>query len=421
MTEATALSDSNCRTAFAAARRFLIEDTHEQRYIDNLVVELCGMLREAGVSIARSTLHFRINNPQWRGARILWRAGFAEADIELFEHGIEDSQSYQLSPMFEIMNGADEVRQKLLRPEDSLAYPILADLRDGGFTEYVAWPMLHTLGKRHIVTFASDAPGGFSEEEVAGLKSIVPLLSLVTEVRIKNILARTLLQTYVGPHAGEKILAGATRRGSGVTLSAVVMIFDVRDFTQISDLWPRDDVIEMLNQCFDALADPIESHGGEILKFMGDGLLAVFPMENERAPAEAFDAILGVEHAMADLNTRRRDSGQPELGYGVGVHCGDVMYGNIGSTKRLDFTVIGPTVNIASRLEALTKTVHQPVLLSEAFVRAGGFEDRVERTGSFPLRGLSQSIDVFTPIAAPPQRAALDFAASPALEASAST
>ncbi|WP_165224938.1 adenylate/guanylate cyclase domain-containing protein [Affinirhizobium pseudoryzae] len=421
MTEASDLSDNPCQRAFAAARRFLIEDTHEQRYIDNLVVELCERLRADGVSIARCTLHFRINNPQWRGARILWRAGFAESDIELFEHGVEDSTSYQLSPMYEIMNGADEVRRKLLRPEDTLAYPILADLRAEGFTEYVAWPMLHTLGKRHIVTFASDAPGGFSEHEVEGLKSLVPLLSLVSEVRIKNILARTLLQTYVGPHAGEKILAGATRRGSGVTLSAVVMIFDVRDFTQISDLWPRDDVIEMLNQCFDALADPIESHGGEILKFMGDGLLAVFPMENGQAPAQAFDAILEVERAMADLNERRRESGQAQLGYGVGVHCGDVMYGNIGSKKRLDFTVIGPTVNIASRLEALTKTVHQPVLLSEAFVRSGGFEDRVERTGSFPLRGLSQTIDVYTPIVVLPQMPALDLAAGPAVDASAST
>lgn len=420
MNDGRELSDTKRQAGFDAARRFLIEETHEQRYIDNLVVDLCERLRAGGISLARCSLHFRINNPQWRGARILWRDGMTEADIELFEHGIEDSQSYQLSPMCDIMNGADEVRQTLQGPADGFAYPILADLREEGLSEYIAWPMRHTLGKRHIVTFASDAPGGFAEDEVVGLKSLVPLLSLVTEVRIKNILARTLLQTYVGPHAGEKILAGATRRGSGVTLSAVVMIFDVRDFTQISDLWPRDDVIEMLNQCFDALADPIESHGGEILKFMGDGLLAVFPMENEKAPAQAFDAIVEVERAMAELNARRLESGQAQLGYGVGVHCGDVMYGNIGSTKRLDFTVIGPTVNIASRLEALTKTVHQPVLLSEAFVRSGGFEDRVERTGSFPLRGLSQSIDVYAPIGLT-QTSRPAASASTVAEASAST
>lgn len=420
MDDSTYPPENTLQSVFDAIRHWLIEETHEQRYIDNILVDLCKRLRANGVRLGRCSLHFRINHPQWLGARLLWQSGLAEADIEMFEHGIEDTQSYRWSPMYEIMNGAAEVREKLEGPTDALAYPILVDLRAQGFSEYIAWPMRHTLGKIHIVTFASDAPDGFSDEEVLGLKSLVPLLSLITEVRIKNVLARTLLQTYVGPHAGEKILAGATRRGSGVTLSAVVMIFDVRDFTAISDLWPRDDVIEMLNQCFDALADPIESHGGEILKFMGDGLLAVFPMENEKAPAEAFDAIVEVERAMTKLNAQRRAGGQPELGYGVGVHCGDVMYGNIGSTKRLDFTVIGPTVNIASRLEALTKTVHQPVLLSEAFVRSGGFEDRVARAGSFPLRGLSQSIDVFTPIGLA-QIPRAEVAASPAAEASIST
>ncbi|MCO5732301.1 adenylate/guanylate cyclase domain-containing protein [Rhizobium sp. SSA_523] len=383
---------------FEAIVAWLLRETHGERFIDNIFVDLCDRIRAVGIPVGRATLHFRINHPEWLGARILWKTGLREADIEMFEHGVEETEAFLQSPMNAILQGATEVRQKLLDARPGPSYSLFADLAAQGLTEYVAWPMEHTLNKRHIVTFSSDAEGGFTDQQVATLRSMVPILSLVSEVRIKNALARTLLQTYVGPHAGEQILAGATRRGSGVTLSAIVMIFDVRDFTAISDLWPRDDVIDMLNQCFDALAEPIESHGGEILKFMGDGLLAVFPLANESAPHNAFEAILGIQQAMAGLNAVRLAAGQPELGYGIGVHSGDVMYGNIGSTKRLDFTVIGPTVNIASRLEALTKTTHNPVLLSDAFVQSGNLHDRVTDVGLFPLRGLVEPIEVYRPL-----------------------
>ncbi|TRL33783.1 adenylate/guanylate cyclase domain-containing protein [Rhizobium straminoryzae] len=376
---------------------WLLTRTHDERFIDNVFVALCDRLRLAGVPVARATLHFRINHPQWMGARILWRTGFAEAEIDTVDYGVENSPEFLMSPIRDLHDGVAEVHQILTVDDPARPYPIFAELRQEGLTDYLAMPLQHTLGKRHAVTFASDAPGGFAPEHLTLLRALVPVLALVSEVRIKNALARTLLRTYVGPHAGEKILAGATRRGSGVTLSAVVMIFDVRNFTEISDLWPRDDVIGMLNQCFDALSEPIERHGGEILKFMGDGLLAVFPLEGEDVCQHAFDALAEVQVAMDRLNQSREAANQPALRYGIGVHCGDVMYGNIGSSSRLDFTVIGPTVNIASRLETLTKTVHRPVLMSEAFIRAGQLETQVEHVGSFPLRGLSQSVDVFAP------------------------
>lgn len=397
MSQAEELSDNDCRPVHRDILHWLLRETHGQRYIDNLLVELCERLRLTGVPVARSTLHFRINHPQWMGARILWRTGLADADIDTVDYGVENSPEFLLSPIHELYDGADEVRQNLLREDPARPYSIFVDLKAAGFTDYVAWPLQHTLGKQHAVSFATDAPEGFAPEHVDLLRTLVPILALVSEVRVKNALARTLLQTYVGPHAAEKILAGATRRGSGVTLSAVVMIFDVRNFTEISDLWPRDDVIFMLNQCFDALSEPIERHGGEILKFMGDGLLAVFPLVGEEVQKAAFTAVEEVQAAMQALNLAREAAEQPALRYGIGVHCGDVMYGNIGSSSRLDFTVIGPTVNIASRLETLTKTVRRPVLLSEAFVRSGGLEERVEHVGSFPLRGLSQPIGVFAP------------------------
>lgn len=187
--------------------------------------------------------------------------------------------------------------------------------------------------------------------------------------------------------ASEQILAGATRRGSGTTC-------DLRDFTSISDMWPRDDVIELLNSYFDAVSDPIEQKGGEILKFMGDGLLAIFPLSDPHACESLLAAVTEARANMSAMNELHVQKGHPELRYGMGVHVGDVMYGNIGSRKRLDFTVIGPAVNIASRLEKLT--TKKPVLLSADFVEAVGKNARMEGLGSFELRGVAKPIEVFT-------------------------
>ncbi len=246
-----------------------------------------------------------------------------------------------------------------------------------------------------MATFASAAPGGFGEQEIALLAGLLPALALVSEIRLKNRLARTLLETYVGPHASEQILDGATTRGSGVTLGAAILFSDLRGFTELSNRKPRDEVIGILNGYFDALAQPIEKNGGEILKFMGDGLLAVFPLRNPTACADLLRAVAEAQAAIAELNERHRLAGRDPLGFGIGVHLGDVMYGNIGSRNRLDFTVIGPAVNIASRLESLTKEVRRPVLFSKAFVDLAGCARDLEEVGSYPLKGIDAPITVF--------------------------
>src|SRR5581483_2014685 len=264
------------------------------------------------------------------------------------------------------------------------------DMRAKGLTDYVAWPLYHTLGKQHMVTFATDRPGGFNADDIAGLLKLLPALALVSEIRIKNRLARTLLETYVGAHAGEMILAGATRRGSGTTVRAAIMICDLREFTRISDNWPRDDVIDLLNDYFDAMSEPIARHGGEILKFIGDGLLAIFPLDQPSACANLLKAVSEARKAMAALNERNKGTGRAPMNYGIGVHVGDVMYGNIGSSSRLDFTVIGPAVNMASRLEALTKQLGKTVLLSRAFADLVAGEVALEHAGEHSVRGFSE-------------------------------
>jgi len=375
---------------------WLTSETRHERFIDNIFADLCVRLQRAGIPVKRASLHLLIQHPQWLGARILWIDGMRKATITRVDYDVRERSEYIGSPVEQIQGGATEIRENLERdPALGRKHGVYDELRAQGLTDYVAWPMYHTLGKQHAVAFSTDRPGGFDDAHIAALSGMLPTLALISEIRIKNRLARTLLETYVGAHAGELILAGATRRGSGTTVRAAIMICDLRDFTRISDSWPRDDVIDLLNDYFDAMSEPIARHGGEILKFMGDGLLAIFPLSQPSACADLLKAVSEARQAMAALNERRHTNGGAPLNFGIGVHVGDVMYGNIGSRARLDFTVIGPAVNMASRLESLTKELGTTVLLSRAFADlvAGDFD--LERVGEYPVRGFSDPIELF--------------------------
>lgn len=375
---------------------WLTNDTRHERFIDNIFAELGGRLQQAGIPVKRATLHFLIHHPQWLGARILWADGVREADLSVVDYDVRERSEYIGSPANEMFDGATEVREPLDRdPSLGRKHAIYDEMREKGLTDYVAWPLYHTLGKQHLVTFATDRAGGFSEQHIVRLKNLLPVLALVSEIRLKNRLARTLLETYVGSHAGDLILAGATRRGSGTTVRAAIMICDLREFTRISDSWPRDDVIDLLNDYFDAMSEPIARHGGEILKFIGDGLLAIFPLSQPQACANMLRAVSEARQAMIALNERNNGTDRAPLRYGIGVHVGDVMYGNIGSRARLDFTVIGPAVNMASRLEALTKQLGKTVLLSRAFADFVKDEFDLEHVGAHAVRGFTDPIELF--------------------------
>ncbi len=375
---------------------WLTNDTRDERFLDDIFAEMCVRLQQASIPVKRASLHIMIHHPQWLGARIVWADKMQEAEIMRFDYDVRGRSEYISSPGNEIHDGAAVVRENLERdPALGRKHAVYDEMRAKGLTDYVAWPLYHTLGKRHFVTFATDRPGGFEDGHIADLLKLLPVLALVSEIRVKNRLARTLLETYVGPHAGELILAGATRRGSGTTVRAAIMICDLRDFTRISDNWPRDDVIDLLNDYFDAMSEPIVRHGGEILKFIGDGLLAIFPLSEPSACANLLRAVAEARQAMVALNQRNGEIGREPMNYGIGVHVGDVMYGNIGSRTRLDFTVIGPAVNMASRLENLTKQLGKPVLLSRAFADFIKSDFDLERVGEYPVRGFSEPVELF--------------------------
>ncbi|HQU70428.1 MAG TPA: adenylate/guanylate cyclase domain-containing protein [Albidovulum sp.] len=374
---------------------WLLNRSYGERFIDNLLVDLAGRLRGAGLSVARLSLHLHTQHREWFGATLIWKLGVEEVEVITHAYSDEPTEGYRNSPILSVRNGATEIRRHLADlAEDQFDFPVLADLKAQGLTDYVVWPIHYTLGKFHVLTFSSDAPRGFSLAELAFLRRITPLIALVTEVRSKNIVLRTLMETYVGPIAAQRILAGETRRGLGSSIEAATMISDLRHFTDMTAERPRDEVIAVLNAYFEAIADPIERHGGEILKFMGDGMLAIFPLDQPEACANLIAAVREGQERLAALNAENLTSGLPELHQGVGIHLGEVSYGNIGSRNRLDFTVIGPVVNIAARLQGLTREVDCPVLVTGDFARRADRPDDFTAIGTFPVRGIPEPIEV---------------------------
>lgn len=376
---------------------WLLNDTYSERFLDRVLAALCTRLRKAGISVARATLHLRTLQREWLGATLYWRIGLDEVEIVLREYGRGETEQYVRSPIHDIHDGVPEVRRRLWqRSPDNKDFLILNELKNEGITDYVVWPMLHTLDRRHAVSFGSDAPQGFTDPEIAFLRRLVPLIALVSEVRIKNVLVRTLLETYVGRSAAKRILNGDTRRGFGSSIEAATMISDLRHFTEMSADRPRDQVIALLDAYFEAIADPIERHGGEILKFMGDGMLAIFPLDQPEACSNLIAAVREGQERLSVLNAKNRTSGLPVLEQGVGVHLGEVSYGNIGSRNRLDFTVIGAVVNIASRLQDMTREAESAVLVSDDFARRAASPDDFHAIGTFPIRGIPEPIAVLT-------------------------
>ena len=375
---------------------WLLNDTVGERYLDTIFAVFCDRLRQHGVTVASAMLQLRTNHPQWLGIRILWRLGCTEPLSKNLEYGLIEADARRGSPASRIIDGADMVRLRRNDDASDGAHVEVERLLDvEGLTDFVAWPLRYTLGQRHMVAFASDHPEGFTGLELDLLADLLPALAVVTEVRHKNRLTRLLLDTYVGPHAGAMILNGATRRGSGVTVEAAIMIVDLRGFTKISELWPRDDVIALLNDYFDAVCCPIERNGGEILKFIGDGLLAIFRLDGSDAGGATLRAAKEARSAMQALNATRRAKDLSPLGYGIGVNVGAVMYGNIGSRSRLDFTIIGPAVNVAARLEGLTKDLDVNVLFSGAFAALPNVATLLTPLGSFPLRGVGRPLEIY--------------------------
>ncbi|MGD9536112.1 MAG: adenylate/guanylate cyclase domain-containing protein [Alphaproteobacteria bacterium] len=355
-------------------------------------------LRDAGLPIARFVLSQPTLHPELRAVAYNWTEA-KPAMVELrLPHGVETTQIYLNSPTRLIYDGADMVRRRLEGDEEP-PFPILKELKAEGHTDYLARRLVLTQGRSAMVAISTRRQGGFTDGDLAMLDAVLPSLATVLELRMTWNLTATLLDTYVGHGAGERVLTGQIRRGSVETIPAVVWYCDMRGFTGLSDRLPGPFLIAVLNDFFETLAEPLGAQGGEVLKFIGDAMLAIFRIDERTSEAEACEmALVAAQLAIQGvrrLNRRRAGEDKPPLDFGLALHVGEVMYGNVGAPSRLDFTVTGPAVNLAARLEGMSGQLGRQLVVSSAF--AACCPGEFVTLGRFPLKGMAEPQEIFAP------------------------
>jgi adenylate cyclase len=302
-----------------------------------------------------------------------------------------ETAEFRDNPIARVYKTGRSIRRKLTDPNYVVDFPVLADLRNQGVTDYLASPLFFTDGAIHVVTCTTRQPGGFTDAQIAGIEAIITPLTRVAEIRALRRTGSMLLDTYVGHDAGERILAGRIRRGDIEEIHAAIWLSDMRGFTALADALPPRVLIDLLNRYFDCQVPVILDHGAEVLKFMGDGLLAIFGIADNEA--EVCKRILAAARRTQANIAALSSSAMLGLRFGLALHIGDVLYGNIGSGNRLDFTCIGPAVNFAARIEKLTGQLGRPILASGEFARH--CPGKFTALGEYRLAGFSAPQLVF--------------------------
>ena len=357
--------------------------------------EYAWRLYAAGLPVLRVTLHCGTLHPQFLGSAYVWWRNTAQTQEIMVMHEVVDVVPYEENLVARVRNGGETVRRRLDGAEARLDFPILYDIKAQGGTEYFGFPVASAYGS-HMASYTTDRPGGFSEEQIAQLRAVSERLSVLADTHIQRQIAENVLKAYLGPQTGPLVLAGKIRRGTGDTINAVLWSSDVRSFTAFSDRVPGQQVIAKLDQIFDGQARAIAKHGGEILKFIGDGLLAIFPVDTpDQAALAAAEALTAATEALESVQALGPHSpGEAPFKMVIALHYGSAIYGNIGAADRLDFTVIGPDVNLVSRIEAVAKSLDLPLVVSDDFARAYG--GSLRSLGQHKLRGLETPHELFT-------------------------
>jgi uncharacterized protein (DUF427 family)/class 3 adenylate cyclase len=373
---------------------WLTRDAWEATSIAEIVARLARQLQSVGVPLLRMSLMVRTLHPQVMGAAHLWQRESDEVRVIEISHEGADEEAFLSSPFVPIFNGRGGIRRLLEGPQATLDFPILRDLAALGATDYVAMPITFSDGKIHALTLATDVPGGFLTKNLGHIHEILPLVSRLVEVHWLRVMARTLLDTYLGVHTGGRVLDGLVKRGDGELISAVIWWADLRGSTMLAETLSRQDYLDFLNAFFEATAGAVITQGGEVLKFIGDAVMAIFPQQDGTEAAElALVAARETLSRIAALNQSAVAAATPRMDVALALHRGEVNYGNVGVARRLDFTVTGRAVNEVARLEALSKKLGRSVIASEAFARL--VPGRLTSVGRYELRGISAAQDVF--------------------------
>ncbi|MEP3428915.1 MAG: adenylate/guanylate cyclase domain-containing protein [Roseibium sp.] len=381
---------------------------HEAARIDDVILmfeEFLWRCSAVGIPVNRATLHIGTLHPRMVGFSWVWSSldGICDeiaASVEALDH-----DSYKNSPLYRVINNGETIEVDLENPADVGTFPLMPELAAQGYTSYAAMPLSSTSKMNNAMTFATTMPGGFDKNKHDGAQQLLNLFALHVERHIVQRIARNVADTYLGPIAGQRVLSGEIRRGDGEAIEAVVLMADMRGFTKLADRLSGPEVTAILNAYFDRISSAVIGHGGDILKFMGDGVLAVFDQKalGEHAAAEA--AVKAARAALAAIDELNENPPRhlPDqihwhpLKIGIGLHRGEVFFGNVGGEERLDFTVIGRAVNETSRVEALCKPLDRTLLLTEP-VRAALSKDvqaDLSAMGNHALRGVGQPVAIF--------------------------
>jgi adenylate cyclase len=370
----------------AAIASWLLEARGE---LVDLIEPLVARLADAGVPLARIRFGATKLHPEIASVGISWNRG-APASVMAVTHTYVNETRRQLedrSPIPHILYlGVDELHVPIT-PESVKQWPPLAEIQAEGMTDYFAYAMIDSRGRRMFVSFSTDAAAGFTEAHLAALRALRAALTVRTELFGAHDSTRALLEVYLGKNAAGRVLGGSVRRGTGVEMRAVIWFCDLRGFTTLVDRTPVADVVQLLDAHFERVTRPVIDGGGEVLKYVGDAALAVFAVDDD--PADACRRAIGAATSALDAVNAAGD-----LRIGVALHLGDVMYGNIGASDRLDFTVIGRAVNEVCRVESLCKEVGAPLLVTSSVAEHAGGE--LVSIGRHGLRGVADPVELFT-------------------------
>ncbi len=370
--------------------------------LETIVRGFCERLAAAGLPLARIHLTFSVLHPLYRATGFTWFRGQG-LHVEGYRHVQgNETDRFTRSPYFYLLtNKLDHLRRRL-SSSGPCEFPIFDEFKQLGLTDYLAFS--HSFdsdtGQGMMGSWSTDRVEGFDDDTISALLRIQNQLAAAAKMAVLGKLAENMLTTYLGHGAGKRVLSGQIKRGDGETVRAALVMADMRDSTVLAEKQGRQIFIDTLNQFFDTVATPFNRGGGQILSFIGDGFLAVYPCDRHKAPSQiacraALAAAQLAEARMAELNRDRKRKGLWQIGYGIGLHVGNVMFGNVGLSDRLTFSVFGTAVNEVARLQTLTKEFSTEIVASHEFAKYCGGE--WEMQGTEKLRGVERPVRVLSP------------------------
>ena len=371
--------------------------------LESIATETCERLAAVGIPLVRVHLTFSMLHPLYNALSFTWQRN-EEVVVKGYSSGNDrtPAESYLASPYYQLVSKNLSHLRRRIDANVPSEFPVFDDLKLLGATDYLAFSQSfgESEGKGMLGSWATDASNGFSEDMIRALLRIQSNLAVTAQMAVLGKLADNMLTTYLGGNAGKRVLSGQIRRGDGETIRAALVMVDMRNSTTLAETAGRQVYIDTLNQFFDAVATPFNENGGEILSFVGDGFLAAFPCDRQKSASEvaARAAMNAARHAvlrMSELNRTRVKSRLAPINYGIGLHAGNVMFGNVGLRSRLTFSAFGAAVNEAQRLENLTKKFGAPIVASEVFRDYCGGDWLLQ--GKERLRGVTEPVSVFLP------------------------